>query len=143
MVDTTVGLNYVKAWNMRPRDKKKEIGPRFRFNHKIQMERLHHDLQHEVKQQFERNQLASGDTVAQMQKIVRDGEAALVNKEAFMKAIYPSSVRDSKLGNLVFHQPKDLMPTIHQKTLFKAAMTVKTGQMQGAALHIDAEMNDP
>ena len=67
------------------------------------MERLHHDLQKEVKQEFQGDQLASEDTQAQMQKIVKQGEAALVNKDAFMKAIYPSSVRDSKLGNLVFH----------------------------------------
>ena len=53
VIDTTVGLNYVKAWNMRPRDKKKEIGPRFRFNHKIQMERLHYDLHKDVKKQFQ------------------------------------------------------------------------------------------
>lgn len=71
--------------------------------------------------------MASEETHTQMQKIVKEGEAALVNKEAFMRAIYPSSVRDSNLGNLVFHHPKELMPTIHQKTLFKAAMTVKTG----------------
>ena len=26
-----------EAWNMRPREKKKEIGPQFRFNYRVQL----------------------------------------------------------------------------------------------------------
>ena len=40
-IDTCPAKPELQAWDMRPRNKKKEIGPQFRFNTRMQLQRMH------------------------------------------------------------------------------------------------------
>lgn len=40
------------GWNLRPRDREKEIGPQFRFHHRVGLQRMYDKLSGEVQKTF-------------------------------------------------------------------------------------------
>jgi hypothetical protein len=51
-LDPSPAVPELKAWNMRPRDKKKEIGPAFKYGPKMQMQRLNEKLDSQINHLF-------------------------------------------------------------------------------------------
>ena len=140
------------VWQMRPREKKKEIGPSMRFNSHFQAERLMDNLKNRTQTFFTRNQVAGDPQNNDLEKKIRDynktGKFAPVSKNhedsmiALANTTMPTSpkiattsnsphVKEYRKSSLqrsnYFLEPRDMMNTLHTKTHFKAAISVSKG----------------
>lgn len=79
----TVPMN--KAWDMRPRDKKNEVGPQFRFKHRSQLQRLHETLKNQIHNEFADYQNATPMLDEKIRRFVHTGQYQYVNDDQSSK----------------------------------------------------------
>ena len=127
MLDTTPPSKAaVQAWNMRPRDKRLEIGPQFRFTHRTQLQRMHDDLSNQIHNEFVDYECVAPTLAEEVKNFVHSGKYQFVNEPQFQCSAHQSTSHRSKLSNTLLFKPRELLGTMHQKTHFKAGETVKT-----------------
>ena len=146
-----------QAWNMRPRNKSKEIGPSMRFNSHLQAERMMESLKNKTMTFFlPRDVTGDGVTEGALEKkiktYVRQGHYDIPNynqdddedrkfvlgKGIITAPISPNSKgsmfkvvpRKSKLNKSNYLvEPNQVMKDLHRKTHFKAATSVARGDI--------------
>ena len=122
-------------WVMRPREKKKEIGPEFRFNSNLQVERIMDDLTSVCGKYFDQKEICSDNTG------FRNDEALAAYKKtrhhAFVPGIKPADYdSDSEMQNALKREnklqqttyiipPRKIMSTMHRRTYFQGANSIK------------------
>ena len=81
MVDTTPCMPERLAWNMRPRDKRKDIGPSFKFGTRIQMQRLNDQIKNRTNNVFSDQEITSQNFDNELKNFLVTGQAKKTNKE--------------------------------------------------------------
>ena len=132
------------AWTMRPREKNREIGPSMRFNSHSQAERLMESLKNKTQQFFTREEVTGdGKDEQTLEKKIKEynktGRFMMANNGDPIEPSFivptpqttnnqksvPVSQRQSRLQRSNFFlEPRSMMTNIHNKTHFKAAISV-------------------
>ena len=136
------------VWKMRPREKKKEIGPSMRFNSHFQAERLMEALKNQTQTFFTKEMVTGqGPDNQNLERNIKEytktgkfsitGPASFVDDDLYSPGSPASGsqspqymhTRQSKLQRSnYFLDPRQMMKPIHQKTHFKAAISVSRAQ---------------
>ena len=74
MLDVCPAVPPNLAWNMRPREKDKEIGPQFRFKYRTQLQRMHDSFQNNVAYEFVDYDKVTPVISDQVQRFVKTGK---------------------------------------------------------------------
>ena len=117
-----------KTWVMRPRDRSKEIGPEFRFNSNLQVERIMDDLQAKTGFYFDQREITADKSG------FKNDEALAIYKKtrqhSFVPGIKPEDYdsetdlhaalkRNNKLNQTNYVvPPRKIMSTMHRRTYF-------------------------
>lgn len=127
-----------KNWSMRPRDRRKELGPEFRFSSNLQIERVLDSLNKETTKYFDNKEIMY-DTRTKF-----DNDAAMMEFKktrqynftpGLRAADYDSKhdlstalQRKNKIAQTTFViPPRKMMSSLHRKTYFNAAQSIKLG----------------
>lgn len=97
----------VKAWDLRQRVREEEVGPQFRFQSRLQIERLQDTCSKDTSMNFEAVELTNASLKAHLKNYYKSGET---QKQA---SYQPPNNRLSHLGNNVHFSPKALLSTLH------------------------------
>ena len=83
MVDTTPVLPERINWNMRPRNKSKEIGPEFRFSHRVQLQRVSDGLHNTTRNVFKHNDISTPQFREEMKAFLLTGKTNMNKNQNF------------------------------------------------------------
>ena len=89
------------AFNLRVRDKKREVGPQFRLGARVQVERLNDRLKCQTSQQFTSNEMMSPQFQKSIKGLIHEGHTkdCECDKHNYLNLSKIQSTRASTLGN--------------------------------------------
>ena len=123
-----------KNWDMRVRTRSNEIGPEFRFNSTLQMQRIMDTLQHDTGHWYEINEVngknSGFNNDMALKEYVRSGQHNFIPD--VNPAHYESETdlkealkRDKKINQANYVvPPRKLMPSLHRRLHFRGAQTM-------------------
>ena len=117
-------------WRMRQRSRDAEIGPEFRFNSTLQVQRMMHTLQNDIGKTYTIGDINDKSNDKNLKEFNR------TNKHDFVPDIDPDHYesvtdlkealkRDKKIHQTTYIvSPKRIMPELHRRLTFKGAQSI-------------------